>query len=65
MVFKSNKALNLILDKTFAKGFKSKGIVTQSANINSDVVLMKLSKTPIYYMYGWDSDNDYWLLSDN
>lgn len=65
MIFKSNKDLSSFLDKTFAKGFSNKGLVMHSAKNTSGVVLMKLTKTPLYYMYGWDNDNDYWLLSDN
>lgn len=65
MLFKSNKTLNNFVEGVLEKGFRNKGIIISSSKITDGVVLMKLAKTPIYYMYGWDNDDDYWLLSDN
>lgn len=65
MIFKSDKQISDFIEDVLAKGFRNKGVAFSKAKKTKDVVLMKLSKTPIYYMYGWNSDDDYWVFSDN
>lgn len=65
MFLKSNKQLADFIENTFEIGFKNNGMNFSLSDKESDITLLKLTDTPLNFMYGWNSDDDYWLISDN
>lgn len=64
MVIRSNKILDKHINKTLEKGFNNSFVLTRG-NDNSPMVVLKLQNTPLSFMYGWENDQDYWVLSEN
>ena len=64
MILRPHKTLDKHIDRMLKKGFNSSLKIT-NAKKTKGIVLMKLQKTPLSYMYGWESDEDYWIISEN
>lgn len=63
MILKPHKKLSNLIDRMLEEGFNNNLKIT-SAKTNG-IVLMKLRKTPLSYMYGWENNDDYWIISEN
>ena len=52
------------INKILENGFKNSFVLTRNSD-DSRVVVLKLKKTPLSFVYGWENDQDYWVLSEN
>jgi hypothetical protein len=64
MLLKPNKKIEKHFSEMLEDGFLNSVIITPSESKNN-VVVMKLKKTPLAFIYGWKNDDDYWLVSEN
>ncbi|HBH49810.1 MAG TPA: hypothetical protein DDX98_14290 [Bacteroidales bacterium] len=65
MIFKSNNKLEEHIKNMMAKGLSNRGIVVNAGKKTKGLVLMKSLKSPLAYLYGWDCEDDYWIISSN
>ena len=64
MIIRSNKILDNHINRTLEKGFNNSFVLTRGKE-ESAMVVLKLKDTPLSFIYGWENDLDYWVLSEN